>query len=179
IDAIGIGAEAGGVLVGKGDGAPALIDHRKEVAIGLAGIVEIHSGEMSTCLDEILGHEGVLCGTAAAPGAAVQENGDRSIRPLRFIDLDFLDLGCTICEPYGFAEHLTRLLAVPSSALGDVRLIWRVDDLIVGVVEVLLVHVEPDEGIFDAWWSRQPLGRSRSASYRESACCRRSNQTPA
>jgi len=48
--------------------------------------------------------------------------------------------------------------AALEAALGDLVTIGRIDDLIIGVVEFLLVHVEPDDRAFD---SRRRCGSHR------------------
>ena len=45
----------------------------------------------------------------------------------------------------GVPEICARLFAVGNPALADLIAVWGVDDLVVGVIELLLVHVEPDQ----------------------------------
>src|SRR5262245_41347492 len=99
IDPALIAAEARSILVGPGDRTAALIDHRKDIAIGLADIVEVDRSKMRAGLDEVLGHEGVLRRAPAAPGAAMQKDRNGRVRALRLEDFDFLDLGRTIGKP--------------------------------------------------------------------------------
>src|SRR5262249_24582973 len=46
---------------------------------------------------------------------------------------------------------------VAGAALEDVIAVGGVDELVIGVVEILLVHVEPDRRPLDPWRLRRPL----------------------
>src|SRR5262249_56150374 len=91
------------------------------------------------------GGGGVGGGGGGAPRPAVNEDIDRRVRLTGAVDVELLDLGRAIGDALGRADGSARPLAVGDAALGDLLAIGRVDDLIVGVVERLLVHVEPNE----------------------------------
>src|ERR1043165_572247 len=69
---------------------------------------------------------------------------DRRVRPARRVELDSLDRRRPVREPYRIAEPLARRLAVAGVALDDLLQVGGVLRLVVGVVELLLIHAEPD-----------------------------------
>src|SRR5262249_16348551 len=68
-----------------------------------------------------------------------------------------LDRRRPVGEAVGRAEAFAGELAVAGAALEDVVAIGGVDQLVIGVVEILLVHIEPDQWPLDPWWLRRPL----------------------
>src|SRR5262249_42967679 len=68
------------------------------------------------------------------------------------VDVELLDLARAVGD--------ARPFAVGDAPLGDLLAIGRVDDLIIGVVERLLVHVEPNERTLGARLLR-PRGSAR------------------
>src|SRR5204863_9847813 len=104
---------------------------------------EIQNDEVRARAHERLRGKSVVLRDPAAPGAAVDEYVDRSVGTLGCEYIEPFD-GCgTIGEsPWG-TEPRTRRFAVGRIAPGDLRLVGRVDALVVGVVELLLVEVEP------------------------------------
>src|SRR5437588_527320 len=80
--------------------------------------------------------------------AAVHEDIDRRVRLLGAVDVEPLDFARPIGDALRHADRGAGALAVENAALGDLLAIGRVDDLIVGVVELLLVHVEPHARTF-------------------------------
>src|SRR5262249_19979079 len=96
----------------------------------------------------------------------VNEDIDRRIRLPGAVDVELLDLGRAVGDALGRTDGGARPLAVGDPALGDLLAIGRVDDLIVGVVERLLVHVEPNERTLGARLLR-PRGSARR--YRRAA----------
>src|SRR5258708_24710473 len=62
---IGIGTKTRSVPIDEGNCAPALVDHRKEIAAGLDDIVEINRDEVGAGLDEDLPIKREIGGTSA------------------------------------------------------------------------------------------------------------------
>src|SRR5262249_12417403 len=112
---------------------------------------------------ERLGDKAVIGGAAGAPGAAMDEDRDRpSCLPFPACREGFdRSGGKDIKPPYPrggtneskrVAHAFSRPSAVGDAPLGQLVAVRRVDELIVGVVERLLIHVEPDD---------RPLGSCR------------------
>src|SRR6266508_6773772 len=93
----------------------------------------------------------------------MDEDVDGRVRRLGCEDVEPLDRGRAIGEALGRAEALAHELAVPGKALEDVVEVGRIDQLIIGVVEVLLVHVEPDQRTLLARRLRSPLRHGGAA----------------
>src|SRR5262249_46455864 len=55
------------------------------------------------------------------------------------------------------AEAFAGELAVADAALEDVIAVGGVDELVIGVVEILLVHVEPNQRPLDPWRLRRAV----------------------
>ena len=92
-----------------------------------------------------LGHEGVILDGAGPPGAAVDEHVDRRVRLGRREHVELLHRGRAVGDTLRRAEPRPHAVAVEHVALVDLIAVRRVDELVVGVVERLLVHVEPDQ----------------------------------
>src|SRR4051794_15590899 len=75
---------------------------------------------------------------------------DRRIGALGAVDIDSFELARSVGKTQRLAEHGARVGAVDVTAMGHLLAVGRVDDLIVRVIELLLVHVEPDQRAFDA-----------------------------
>src|SRR5262249_1550035 len=60
------------------------------------------------------------------------------------------------------AEAFAGELAVADAALEDVIAVGGVDELVIGVVEILLVHVEPNQRPLDPWRLRGAWRHSRA-----------------
>ena len=161
IKRIGLAAEGAGVAVDPADCAAHLLDHWKQAAAGLVHIDEVRKHDMRPGLDVRLGQEGVVEGMAVAPGAAVNEHEDRRVRPLGTEDMKLLDVGRPISGRLRSSQDLERQFAGGPATLRQGALIERVDGLVVGVVELLLVHVEPNDRSLDM--------RRRRAALRQSA----------
>jgi len=120
--------------------------------------------------DEQVREEGVVLRQAAAPGAAVHEYIDRRIRAFRREYIQPFDGRRTVDEASRHPHARTRHLAVGCVAAGDKGLVGRIDALIVGVVELLLVQVQPHARALGALRGR--LLRERVARCRQH-CARR------
>src|SRR5262249_17711123 len=94
------------------------------------------------------------------PRPAVNEDIDRRVRLPGAVDVELLDLARAVGDALGRADGSARPLAVGDAPLGNLLAIGRVDDLIIGVVERLLVHVEPNERTLGARLLR-PRGSAR------------------
>ena len=82
--------------------------------------------------------------------------------------IELLDLGRTVGEPLGRTEPRAHPVAVELVALVHLVAVRRIDRLVIGVVERLLVHVEPDQRSFRARLLR-PRGTAGDGG---AACCR-------
>src|SRR5262249_23973551 len=153
-------AEAFGVLVHPADRAAHLLDHGKEAAAGIVDIGEVDDDEMRAGAHERFGQAGIVGGTVGAPRPAVNEDNDRRVRLSGAVDVELLDPGRAVGDAHGRADGGTSPLAVGDAPLGDLLAIGRVHDLIVGVVEALLVRVEPNERTLGARLLR-PRGSAR------------------
>src|SRR5262249_33625393 len=106
------------------------------------------------------GGGGMGGGGVGAPRPAMNEDIDRRVRLTGAVDVELLDLGRAVGDALGRADDGARPLAVGDAALGDLLAIGRVDNLVIGVVERLLVHVEPNERTLGARLLR-PRGSAR------------------
>src|SRR5712671_5845720 len=70
----------------------------------------------------------------------------RRIRVPGRIDIEHLMRRRPIGDAPGRTETGADKLAFARAALVQLLAIWRIDRLVVGVVELLLIHVEPDAG---------------------------------
>ena len=114
-------------------------------------------------IDEHLGRVGVVDGEPRAPGAAVDEDAHGSVRHFGGEDVERLHRRRAVGETPGRTEAFAGELAVAGAALEDVVAIGGVDELVISVVEILLVHVEPDQRSLDPWRLRRPLRQCRSS----------------
>ena len=130
---------------------------------------------MPARLHERLGQARIVGGAVGAPCPAVDEDVHRRIRLLGAVDVELLDLARPVGAALGRADDRARLVAVGDPAFGDLLAIGRIDHLVVGVVERLLVHVEPDQRPLRARLLR-PRGTARGD--RRAACRHRQDRTP-
>src|SRR5215470_15902167 len=97
-----------------------------------------------------------------APSATVNEHRHWRISAASRIDVEHLIGRGAVSHALGGTEVLANEFADADPPLVHLIAIWRVDRLVVGVVELFLIHVEPDEG---ALWARSSLrggtGRNR------------------
>src|SRR5215468_2019546 len=98
--------------------------------------------------------------TVGRGAPTVDEDIDRRVCLPGAVDVELLDLGRAVGDALGRADGGARLLAIGDAPLGDLLAIGRVDDLIIGVIERLLVHVEPNERTLGARLLR-PRGSAR------------------
>src|SRR5258707_4239569 len=97
-----------------------------------------------------------------APGAAMNKYRDRRIPVPGRIDIQHLVRRRPIGDTPGRAETGADKLAFAGAALVELIAIWRVDRLVVGVVEFFLIHVEPDAGPLRARRSLLRRGTGRN-----------------
>ena len=126
-----------------------MLRHWQQVAAGVLNLHEVEHDEIGAGVDEHLGGEGEVFGLAVAPGAAVDVDIHRRVGLMSFVDIELFMLAGAVGDALRRKSFQHRL-AGGGAALGEQRLIGRVDRLIVSVVELLLIHVEPDERAFDA-----------------------------
>src|SRR5215813_4885660 len=145
VKAARIAAELLRIPVDPGDRAAHLLGHRQEVAADRIDIVEVGDDAVGAGVNEQLGEVGEVARAPVPPGAAMDVDVDRGVIMLAAVDVDTLDLARTVLEAQRLAEHGARDRAVGIAPGVDLVAVGRIDRLVVGIVERLLVHVEPDE----------------------------------
>src|SRR5262245_2676926 len=81
-----------------------------------------------------------------APGAAVNEYDYRRIPVPGWIDIQHLVRRGPIGNALRRTETGADKLAFARAASVQLIAVWRIDRLVVGVVELILIHVKPDAG---------------------------------
>ena len=119
IDALGIAAEAFGILVDPGDGAADLRHQHAEVAASGLHPDEVERDVMRPGIDEHLRRKTGILRRAPAPRAAMHVNEDRRARLAGAIDIELFDIGRTIGHAPRRADARPRGLADAGEALGD------------------------------------------------------------
>src|SRR5262249_14419211 len=143
VETVWIAAKPSGISIDPCDGATHLIGHRHEVPVGLFNRYEIDRDKDRAGLHKHFGRIGGVLGRAAAPCAAVDKDLDRCIAARSLVDVELLDLRRTIGDTLGLKASPCRF-APQHAPSADMRLVGCPDALIVRVIELLLVHVEPD-----------------------------------
>src|SRR5262249_24868548 len=92
---------------------------------------------------DLSGGIGVVFRGPAAPCAAVDKDLDRCIVARSLVDIELLDLRRTIGDTLGLKASPCRF-APQHAPTADMRLVRCPDALIIRVIELFLVHVEPD-----------------------------------
>ena len=105
---------------------------------------EVECDEDHPGIDEEIRCIAEVPGTAALPTTAVNEDEDRSPCRSGRIKIERFDRRRTIPEPLRLAEAGPRGFAARREARLDLVAHRRVDELIVGRVQLGLVHIEPD-----------------------------------
>ena len=142
---LAIAAKTFGVAPGPGQRAAHLLVHREKIAARLLDIDEVDDDGVRAGLQQRLGLQGVIGRLVAAPGAAMDENIDRSVcrGGAEYIE------AFVFARPVGDAlrrpQNRPRPFARGDAARDDQRAVRRIDVLVVGIVERLLVHVAPDQ----------------------------------
>ena len=106
---------------------------------------------MRAGVDKHLGRERVAFGRAGTPGAAVNENEDRCIRFFGHEDIERLNRRGAIVHALWIAEPSAGLLAARGVTLEYLAEQGGVERLIVGRVELGLIHVHPDVRPLRVW----------------------------
>ncbi len=151
-----------GVAIDPADRAPHLLDHRKQVAAGLIDIGEIEHHGMRAGVNEAARPERRNRPRAGAPGAAVNEDRDGRVRRFGAIRRRAPRFASDRKRSAAARRAARAPPAVGEPALGDLLAVRRIDILVVGVVELLLVHVEPDDRAFGL---RRRGGQSECSSH--------------
>src|ERR1700728_4704528 len=99
IKALAVAAEFFGVTPGPGDGAADLLIHRQQVAAGLIDIDEVDKHRMRAGAGKRLGLERIIGRLVAAPGAAVNEKIDGSVRRGAPENVELLVFALAIGDP--------------------------------------------------------------------------------
>src|SRR5215472_18312757 len=105
---VGIAIEIRGVPVNPGDGAADLIGEHYETAADILHPGEIGHDIMRSGGDEHLGRSCEISRAAAAPSPAMNEDEDGCRGASGTIDVELLDLGCSVGRAFGFANPLAR-----------------------------------------------------------------------
>src|SRR5262245_9917750 len=100
----GISSEFGRVAVHPSDRPAALIDERKQIALGCVHVREVDGNEMRAGVDIGFGIKSEIRRASAAPTSAVEINQYRRIRPLGLPDIDAFNRGGPIGESFGLAD---------------------------------------------------------------------------
>src|SRR5215813_3654122 len=143
VETVWIAVKPGGIFVDPCDGATHLIGHRHEVPVGLFNRYEIDRDKDRAGLHKHFGRIGGVLGRAAAPCAAVDKDLDRCIAARSLVDVELLDLRRTIGNALRLKASPDRF-APQHAPAADMRLVGCPDALIIRVIELFLVHVEPD-----------------------------------
>src|SRR5262249_41115645 len=153
IKPVAVAVELVGVAVDPADRAAYLLDHRKQAPVGVIDSAEFEHDKIAAGAHERFGDKAVIGRAAGAPSAAMNEDRDRrfvhglsAAARSGAINVEPLDRGRPISEAERIADARPRRDAVGDAPLGQLVAVWRIDELIVGVVERLLIHVEPDNG---------------------------------
>ena len=158
-----VAIEMPGVAVDPGDRVAHLLGHRHQAAARLLDADEVEHDVVRAGGDQHLGREREVLCPALAPGAAMDEHHHRRARARGGVEVERLDRRGPVGEPGRRAEAGARNFAVDRRAAQHLVPVRRIDELIVGVVELLLVHVEPDPWPLGACRRRRggALGRQR------------------
>src|SRR3974377_119693 len=148
INSLGVATEALGVLVDPYDAALNLVSHGHQIAASLDDIVEVEHNEMGTGIDQHLGLGRTARRDLGTPSAAMDEDIDRRVLALSRVDVERLDWRRSIGQALRCAETLAPPLAVAMAARNYLPRVRCIDKLIVGVVEFLLIHVQPNRRPF-------------------------------
>src|ERR1043166_6097368 len=112
VDALGVAAEARGVLAHPGDTAAYLCGHDAEIAARFVDVVEVEGDVVRAGRDEHFRREAVILGRAELPSAAVDEHEPRRVRRLAAVDVELLDLARPIGDALRGADARAHGLAV-------------------------------------------------------------------
>jgi hypothetical protein len=138
------------IPIDPGDSPAHLIGHWEEAAADLLHGIEVEDDVVRAGVDEHLGRIGVFLRRAAPPGAAVDVDVDGRVRLLRRVDVEALDRRRPVGEALRRAEALDGGFAVPGAPPPELLLVGSVFALVVGGVELHLIHIEPDARAFFA-----------------------------
>ena len=142
---LAIAAKIFGIAPGPGQRAAHLLVHRQKIAARLLDIDEVDDDGMRAGMHQRLGLQGIIGRLVAAPGAAVDEHIDGCIRRGGAKNIEPLVFAWPIGDALRRAQDRPRPFARGDAARDDQRAVRRIDVLVVGVVERLLVHVAPDQ----------------------------------
>ncbi len=146
---LAVAAETVRVVPGPRDRAAHLLVHRHQIAAGLLDIDEIGDDAMRAGAYQRLGERVIIRAFVAAPRAAVEENVDRRVRHLRGKNIELFIFARTVSNTLRLTEDRPRPLGRSDPARDDEGPVGRIDILVVGVVERLLVEVAPDRWTID------------------------------
>src|SRR5437899_8538572 len=143
VEPVRVAAELLRVAIDPGDGAADLVGHHGQISAEFLHGREIQNDEVRSSVHERLRGKSVVLREPAAPSPSVNKYVDRSVGTPRGEHVESLDGRRTIGESQRVPQPSARDFAVRRVATGTLRWIGCVDALVVGVVELLLVEVEP------------------------------------
>jgi hypothetical protein len=111
-----------------------LVNNWKQIAAGINHIDEVGNDAVTASADDRLYAIGEVFCQTSSPGAAVNENQDRRARSRGTVNVELLDRGFSIRKSAGWTEPFSHSSAVCFPPLIELSEIWRIYDLIVGVV---------------------------------------------
>src|ERR1700688_3526836 len=101
-----------------------------------------------TAMNEKFGREAVVLGFAATPRTTVDVHKDRRVGRFGRIEIEPFDRRRSVGEPLRGAKPGARLIAAGGKSLLDLADQRRIDALIVGGIELDLVHFHPHQRPF-------------------------------
>src|SRR5258706_127146 len=143
VEPVRVAAELLRVAMDPGDCATYLLGHHGQVAAEILHGGEIQDDEVGAGAHERFRGKSVVLREPAAPGSTVQEHVYRCVRARGCKNIEPLDGRGAVGVAPRRPDPRAGDFAVGRIAPGDLRLVGRVDALVVGVVELLLVQVEP------------------------------------
>ena len=150
VHAARIAAEAPRIAIHPCDRAPHLVDHGEQALLGVLHAFEIRNDEMSAGPYEHLGGICVFRRGSALPRSAVDEHGHRRPGVARAIDIELLDRRRAVAlAQRGTEAHASKFTRL-REARHELVAVGRIDRLVVGVVQLLLVVVEENARPLDA-----------------------------
>src|SRR5215469_369976 len=89
VDASGITAEAGCMLIDPGQSGTNLLNHRQQITACLGDLREVDNDKMGAGIDDYLGRKREILGLTIAPCASMYIDIDRRVGPQRFVVSSF------------------------------------------------------------------------------------------
>src|SRR3954468_11502635 len=140
VETIWISAEAPRVVINPRNSATDLVGHRHETAAGVLDLDKVEHDVVCASVDKHFGGKSKLLCRAVSPCAAMDIDHNRRFSPRGSIDVELLDIGRSIGKSKRRSQALQRRFTSESAPFADMLLIGCVDALVVGVIELFLIH---------------------------------------